>query len=259
MPFTVVTSPALKALLEEISGRLLQMPTIPKTIQTLSKRFDLMKFNMRNELKEQEHVCLTADVWSHRTRSYLGVSVHYYDSAWNRKSYILAFKHLTQRHTFDYLARRLCEIMNDYGLTVAQVRHIITDGGSNFCKAFREFGANDDFRESFVEMVENQEDNSDNEDEEDDIVVVDGNTLLLVDENVDGSASPSSQQLLAEDDIIHEIDKVPIHFDQISFPDSINDEIILPPQMRCFSHLLNLIGKYILQRFIFNSTSSCLI
>lgn len=71
-------------------------------------------------LAKQSYVCITTDVWTHPCRSYLGVSVHFIDeeNIKLRKSYVLAFRRLKQRHTFDYLASCLNEIFDEYELPV---------------------------------------------------------------------------------------------------------------------------------------------
>lgn len=47
---------------------------------------------------------------------------------------------MAKRHTYDNLAISLKQIMDEYNLDIDKVRHIVTDGGSNFCKVFRVFG-----------------------------------------------------------------------------------------------------------------------
>lgn len=138
------------------------MPSVSACMSTLNLRFNKMKSNLKELMAKQTYVCSTADVWSHRARSYLGVSIHFIDADWKRHSYILAFKHLKERH--------------------------ILEG--------------DDVSEDEIVAKEMQ----------------------------------------------NEIDRITIHSEQIDFSEaeSLDDEINLPKQMRCFAHLLNLIGIYFL-------------
>lgn len=206
------------------------MPSTSTLISTLANKFEIMKSNLKNELKKQKFVCSTCDVWTHRARSYLGVSVHFIDEQWNRKSFILAFRYLNRRHTYDYLAEILDNIYKEYDLSAEKIIHTITDGGSNFCKAFRIFGQNTDFNQTLEAINENDE--IDNDDE---IFVVEGSPTIETGD--DNEANP--------EELLVDIDNALIQGDQIDFPEDFNcisDGIALPAHMRCFSHLLNLLG-----------------
>lgn len=82
----------------------------------------------------------TADVWSSRAQSYLGVTVHFMNSEFKRESYVLAFKQLLFKQTYKELAKAMDEIFGDYRIKKSQITHIVTDGGSNFCKMFKIYG-----------------------------------------------------------------------------------------------------------------------
>lgn len=238
LPFSIVKSTALKELLEMVSGREIHIPTATTIMLTLSSKFNEMKDKILSELSQQRHVCVTTDIWTHSARSYLGISVHFFDKKWKHKSYILAFRFLKERHTFDYLARCLYEIFNEFKLSIDQISHVVTDGGSNFCKAFKVFGNKTDFSRSLAAIeCMNIEDISD---DEEDIVIVDNEPILAV--NNDDQINENT--IIIDDDV--DIESANIQGEQIEFPDQadmVDNEISLPPQMRCFSHLLNLIGN----------------
>lgn len=132
LPYSFVRSTELKKLLETVSGREVSMPSIPSTMTALEDRFESMKTKLKHTIKSQHYFCCTADIWSHMRKSYLGVSVHFLDSNWDRKSFILAFRYLNQRHTFDYLAECLDSIFREYEISIDKIPHIVTEGGSNF-------------------------------------------------------------------------------------------------------------------------------
>lgn len=233
LAFNIVRSTAFKELLEMVSGREINMPTSTTIMSSLLIKFNEMKAKLKLELSQQSHVCLTTDIWTHSAKSYLGVSVHYYTKSWKHSSYILAFRHLKERHTYDYLARMLVEILNEFELPIDKITHIVTDGGSNFCKAFKIYGKKTDFSESLaaIECINMN-------DEEDDIVVDDYNDAIIVSEGEEECNDDNNEN----EDILNAAN---IQGVQIEFPedlDRIDNEIILPPQMRCFAHLLNLIG-----------------
>lgn len=123
-----------------------------------------------------------------------------------------------------------------------KIPHIVTDGGSNFCKAFKEYGKKNDFSESLAMIEQNANDESDNEN--DDIVMSEDNTILVLDGDEYEKDTPEVD--VDEREIEIEIQQANIQGNQINFPsdtDDLETDILLPAQMRCFAHLLNLIGK----------------
>lgn len=235
-------SKELKKLLEGVSGRQVEMPSIPITMTAMKNRFDSMKIKLKKQVSLQSYVCCTADIWSHMRRSYLGVSLHYIDENWQRKSYILAFRYLNKRHTFDYLAECLAAIFEEYHIPVDKITHTLTDGSSNFCKAFKEFGKSNDFSET-LEFVEQNDIDADSG-EEDNIIINENHPILVLDNDINSENLVEDE--VNEQSIENEIQKANIQGNQINFPeeyDELDTDILLPPQMRCFAHLLNLLGK----------------
>lgn len=234
-PFNIVKCAAFKELLEMVSGREIHMPTSTTIMSALLLKFNEMKDKLKLELSQQTHVCLTTDIWTHSARSYLGVSVHFYTKNWKFNSYILAFRYLKERHTYDYLARMLVEILNEFDLPIDKITHIVTDGGSNFCKAFKIYGRKTDFSESLAAIEFTNIDYTG--DEEEDIVDIDYNNA---------NVSEGEEENDEDEDILNVAN---IQAEQIEFPedlDGIENDIMLPSQMRCFAHLLNLIGQNII-------------
>ena len=119
------------------------------TRKTLSRRLNVQHGNVLEKLKNKlalaAYICVTADAWSADGRGYLGVTAHWIDSeSLVRHSAALACRRLRGSHTYDVLADVLNQIFSDFGLNSQSGKLIccITDNGSNFTKAFREFGLN---------------------------------------------------------------------------------------------------------------------
>jgi len=86
--------------------------------------------------KEQLYVATTTDCWTAYGKSYIGVTVHWVDSATlERKSAYMALRRMTGSHTYDVIATMLDDIHSEYGIRRKIVR-TTTDNGSNFVKAF---------------------------------------------------------------------------------------------------------------------------
>ena len=106
------------------------------------------------------------------------------------------------RHTYDRVVKLLSDIHDEYNLPVDKITCCVTDNGSNFVKAFKEF-------EVDVELARDSDD-EEVADTVDDIEQID------VDELIQSQHNESTE--------VNE------------------DVIILPPHQRCASHTLNLVG-----------------
>lgn len=114
LPFKIVESKAFRDLLEKTCGRKIQMPTRYKIMSLLQDDYKNMKSTLKEVLAKQEHLCITADVWSSRAQSYLGLTVHYINDLFQRESYVLAFRQLKFKQTYIELAKAMTEIFEDF-------------------------------------------------------------------------------------------------------------------------------------------------
>ncbi|XP_060773195.1 uncharacterized protein LOC132883505 [Neoarius graeffei] len=142
-PFSLVEQPSFKKLIEGISGGKTVM--CRKTlVQRIEREFVAMKENLTATLKKVAHVCTTADLWTAHNRSFFGMTCHWIEEdTLERRSAALACVRVKGRHTFDVLAAKICEIHADFKVQ-HKVRATVTDNGSNFVKAFREFEATEE-------------------------------------------------------------------------------------------------------------------
>lgn len=239
---------SLKELLETVSGRKISMPTRHKHMNTLHFEFIKVKDALRKRLSEQNYLCLTADVWSSRSQSYLGVTVHFLNEKHERESYLLACKQLFTKQTYKELAQAMDEILKDFGIKKSQVTNIVTDGGSSFCKMFKVYGQSiDAVVSTYNNDEENDEENGEENGEENENLIGTSENVMtdiygesfvndrLQFDNVD------SNNVTDAFPVIDQNDDVAAYLGQIA-PQQIG-EIELPPQRRCVSHLLNLLSQ----------------
>lgn len=116
------------------------MPSVYKLMMSLETEFNKMKSKLKEILSEQKYLCVTTDVWTSHAQSYLGATVHFLSENFERQSYVLAFRELKEKQTYNVLANALQAIFDDFGIDIKRIRHNVTDGGSNFCKMFKEYG-----------------------------------------------------------------------------------------------------------------------
>lgn len=249
LSFNIATTPSLCVLLETVAGRKLDVPTRYKIMTTLDSEYEKMKTCLKEWLEKQIYLCVTADAWTSHAQSYLGVTVHFIDEAFNRRSYLLAFKQMKYRQTYDILGKTVDAIFHDFGITHSQITNIVTDGGSAFCKMFKKYGdqidaividtnADDDDGEIDGEIDDFPEGSS-----EEDVVIsqssmIDehGNEFVSEIITLDSEANGPSTTTEGVDD-----DEINSYFEGPFIPEE--PQIKMPPQRRCVSHILNLIGK----------------
>ena len=99
---------------------------------------------VKAELKKADHICTTADIWSNRKKSFIGVTAHIIDNeTFERKSFALACERFTGTHDYKAIAEKIDGIHGKFDLSSDKVVRVVTDNASNFGKAFKIFGMKD--------------------------------------------------------------------------------------------------------------------
>lgn len=140
MPFSTIQSPSFNELLIVVAGHPLDIPSTTVFMNYLKQQYDDTKKKMMLILNKQRYLCITADVWSSRAQAYLGMTVHYINDDFEQQSLFLAFRRMEKRQTNQILTAEIVKVLNDFGISVDKITHIVTDGGSAFCKAFKVYG-----------------------------------------------------------------------------------------------------------------------
>lgn len=178
-PFSLVEQPAFKEFAAALNPqyKMLSRPTVKSKIAEATAD---MKTKLTAHLSNIDHVATTTDCWSAHQKSYIGVTCHWIDEdTFERRSVVLACKHLKGSHTFDVLAGVLDDIHCQYRIRGKVVR-TTTDSGSNFIKAFSVFGE----CESESEDARSDTDQEDSE-AEDDVEFLDTFSILQEDNGLE--------------------------------------------------------------------------
>ena len=206
-----VDAPAFVKLISRLTGGRL-LPRCRQTVaKQLEERFEVRKQELKEKLANVAWVCTTADCWTSRRRSFLGVIVHWLEKdTLQRKGGCLALRVLSGRYTYDKLAKVLESINNEFNIG-EKICFTVTDSGANFTKAFRHFSL--DESEELVLPADGEDDITENTEEEDDMAFVE----------IDQELNRPNAEDATDDD---------------------NEEAVykLPPHRKCACHLLNLIA-----------------
>lgn len=95
---------------------------------------------MKTKFVDVSFFCTTVDIWSSKSRSFLGVTCHWVGDNLDRKSATIACRRLSGAHTYDKVAEMLENIHMAFGLSSNKLVATVTDNGSNFVKAFKTLG-----------------------------------------------------------------------------------------------------------------------
>ncbi|XP_057377029.1 uncharacterized protein LOC130698386 [Daphnia carinata] len=232
--------------------------------KVISISFEKKKMKLKEKLNQAKWLCTTADCWSSRRKSFLGMTIHWISEDFKRESYCLAIRRVQGKCDYDLLARLIESIHEEYDIT-SKVVATVTDNGSNFVKAFRLFSvkvpsintvasvdvasdsdqgpaksspkAGCSFRQpyenaSLVKILEEMEsDFSESDVENEDIA-----------EHLPSDASADFENV----DEVHEDDAqfcfLPLT-ETLDIKDNAQDIYSLPTHRRCASHSLNLIAS----------------
>lgn len=184
-------------------------------VELLKKTYNKSKADLILELDKADYVSTTADCWTSRRRSFLGMTVHWMGQDLDRRSACLGVRRVYGSHTYNVVGKAISNIHTEFKIS-SKVNCTITDNGSNFLKAFDMFKR----PSSPEENPAADEDVSHDEDEEEDDFVFIGIGDIL-------NCGPEEVDL---GDADHDLSL------------EVEDHIHLPPHMRCTCHSLNLVA-----------------
>lgn len=119
-------------------------------------QYDKHEAWLRSVLSQQKDICLTADIWSCKNRSFLGVSAHFMDDSLIRKSYVIACKYFPAPHNHQTIAEEFQLLYSKFGINPSSITATVTDNGSNFVKAFSVYGHDKNEFTKFLEAGDDE-------------------------------------------------------------------------------------------------------
>lgn len=155
-PVSILDNPSFVQIFDGMELNVISRNTAMKRIETLCQE---TLSCIKQDLEHARYVCTTADIWSAKKRSFFGLTAHWIDTNFERYSAALACKRFGGTHSFDRIAEILDNTHSKFNLDRGKLVATISDNGSNFVKAFKEFGLQlntneDDGDEENEEIVE---------------------------------------------------------------------------------------------------------
>ncbi|KAL7388566.1 hypothetical protein ABVT39_016262 [Epinephelus coioides] len=142
-PLSVVEEPGFQRLIKYLQPNAFVM--VRNTMKSrIDKATTEMKENLKVAMHDVEFIGTTTDYWTANRKGFIGVTAHWIQStSLQRCSAALACKQLKGPHNFTALADALTKIHTEFNIRDKIVR-TTTDSGSNFLKAFRVYGVDDE-------------------------------------------------------------------------------------------------------------------
>ena len=192
--------------------------------------FGKAKKDLTSQVKQVSYVSVTADIWSSRHRSFIGMTCHWIDCIdLCRQSRMLAFHRFKGKHDYIGIAKLLQSIFIEFQLPLSTIMNVLTDNGSNFLKALREYG--DDVSDDSEAEEEEESDRVGAErDGEINASVIAAGDDKMSSVNVGNILKQTPTQQHASDD-------------ENLWPDY-DPPIVLPPHESYVAHTLDLMAKY---------------
>uniref|UniRef100_H3ASU9 BED-type domain-containing protein n=1 Tax=Latimeria chalumnae TaxID=7897 RepID=H3ASU9_LATCH len=148
-PLDIIEQPSFKQLVEEPNTKEMTHNTLMNHIDTT---YRTMRTTIMAHLADIKSVCTTADIWTAHNKSVFGMTCHWIDpTLLQQVSAALACIRIHGKHTFDIIASLIDEIHTSFSLGDKVVR-TVTDNKSNFVKAFKEYGFQEEEDEKIAKV-----------------------------------------------------------------------------------------------------------
>uniref|UniRef100_H3AHN9 BED-type domain-containing protein n=1 Tax=Latimeria chalumnae TaxID=7897 RepID=H3AHN9_LATCH len=144
-PLDIVSQPSFKQLVEGPNRKVMSRKTLTNHIDATCRT---VRTTIIACLANMKSICTTADIWTAHKKSFFGMMCHWIDpTLLQRVSTALACSRIHEKRTFDVIASLVGEVHTRFSLGDKVVR-TVTDNRSNFMKAFKEYGFQEEDEET---------------------------------------------------------------------------------------------------------------
>ncbi|KAF2886886.1 hypothetical protein ILUMI_19289 [Ignelater luminosus] len=136
--FSVVEGKGFQQLMKEVVP-LYKIPSRETFKKRADDKYEAMSDVFKKYIKSAEYYCLIYDIWTEKmqNKSFVGVTIHFLEKS-KLTSGTLGVFELFERHTAEYVQRRLTEIFTDWCVSTDKVTAVVTDNDSTVMKVNRD-------------------------------------------------------------------------------------------------------------------------
>ncbi|KAF0738974.1 Dimer Tnp hAT domain-containing protein [Aphis craccivora] len=126
------------------------LPKRKHTSKQLKVKYKSYVDMLTTQIEIHNYICLTAHIWSFNNKNFMGMTCHFIEDTYERKSYVLGCQLVKGVHNYLNIMEVLTEMMK-FKIDLSKVTHMVTDNASNFGKSFKIFSlSNPKFKLNWV-------------------------------------------------------------------------------------------------------------
>ena len=157
-PLTIVEDEAFKDLMLKCHGNPdLNLPCYRTVVKLVDEQYQDSIQRLLKMIEDVDYVTMSTDGWSAVRKTFLGYTISWINKDYRRVGFALCCRRFKGSKTFDRVAHHIFNVMIEFLITSKCVG-ITTDGGSEYGKAFRLFGPEDEENSEQVEEDDEEED-----------------------------------------------------------------------------------------------------
>ena len=138
LPLTLVDSTEFKELVNCLDKRYAPPGSLRLRNKLIPASVERIKSNLKRILKNIIKLNISSDIWSDPDlRAFIAFGAHGIDDEWKLIKCVIGVRRIIGSHTNELIQKEFIELAKEYGIE-NNVYKFITDGGSNFVKAFNE-------------------------------------------------------------------------------------------------------------------------
>lgn len=136
--FSVVQGKGFQQLMKEVVP-LYKIPSNETFKKRVDDKYEAMSDVFKKYIQSAEYYCITYDIWTEtmQNKSFVGVTIHFLENS-KLMSGTLGVFELFERHTAEYVQRRLTEIFTEWCVSTDKVTAVVTDNDSTVMKVNRD-------------------------------------------------------------------------------------------------------------------------
>lgn len=134
MPLSLTDTPSFRDLFPDVLN-----PTVTSIAvgSKIEEAYGTVKEKIKSILNDVKYFCITVDMWTVRSHSFIGITVHWLTDDLMKHSAILSCSRIVDVN-FENVVNHMNEVFSEYYLNKDQMVAMLTDNGYNYVKVLRD-------------------------------------------------------------------------------------------------------------------------